>query len=127
MRILLDFDGTLCPDPCNTPPATPPALRAARVLRDLSAAGHTIIVLSCRAHGSAGEGWRARAAAREIAAYLRLHDVPFDEILTGKPHADAIIDERALAFDGDWRALGRLLRRGLRLFAARPRDGGEGP
>ncbi len=127
MRILLDFDGTLCPDPCGTPPATPPPPRAARVLRDLSAAGHTILILSCRAHGGSVEGWRARGAAREIAAYLRRHDLPFDEILTCKPHADAIIDERALAFDGDWRALGRLLRRGLRLFAARPPDGGGVP
>ncbi len=127
MRILLDFDGTLCPDGCGAPPETPPPPRAAEILRGLRAAGHTILVLSCRAHGAAGEGWRARAAAREIAAYLRLHDVPFDEILTSKPHADAVIDERALAFDGDWQAVGRLLRRGPRLFASPPPGAGDFP
>ncbi|NJN14357.1 MAG: hypothetical protein HC813_01550 [Planctomycetes bacterium] len=85
MRVLLDFDGTLCPDPCGSPPRTPPDPLAAEVLRELRTAGHTILVLSCRAHSPSPDGWRARAAVREIEAYLRRHEIPFDEILACKP------------------------------------------
>jgi len=111
LKVLVDFDGTLCPDPCSRPPVSPPSPDALAVLRRMHAAGHEIVILSCRAHAGAPDGWRARHAVREITAYLHRHDVPFDAILTNKPHCDAVIDMRATSFGGSWSRLARVFRR----------------
>jgi len=121
MKVLLDFDGTLCRDSSERPPRTPPAHAAVDFLRQLKAAGHEILVFSCRAHDSMPDGYRARHAQREVRGYLERYRIPYDAILTGKPHADLVIDERAVPFDGDWRVLTMMLRAGQRLRLPRSR------
>ncbi|WP_175345375.1 glycosyltransferase family 2 protein [Bradyrhizobium sp. ORS 375] len=34
--------------------------------------------------------------------WLRAHDIEFDELVFGKPHADVYIDDNALQFQGNW-------------------------
>ncbi|MHC4958697.1 MAG: hypothetical protein ACYTGN_09995 [Planctomycetota bacterium] len=116
MRILLDFDRTLCPDALDVRPTEPPPDAARTLLLRAREAGHEIVVLSARGRGFEYEGWRWRAARREIAEYLDRHDVPYDEIEIGCADGDVRIDTRAIAFDGKWSKLG--LSR-LRYFAPR--------
>ncbi len=106
MRILLDFEGTLCSDLSRPPPDA-----AVAVVTRLKADGHKVTILSSRAAGAMPDGWRARQAARQIAAYLDRHKIPYDEILTFKPRCDVVIDSRALPFDGSWARLAKRLRR----------------
>ena len=106
MRILLDFEGTLCANLSQPPPDA-----AVAVIMRLKAEGHRLTILSSRAAGSMPDGWRARQAARQIAAYLDRHRIPYDEILTSKPRCDLVIDSRAMPFDGSWAHLARQLRR----------------
>ena len=115
MKVLLDFDGTLCLDSCDRAPTTPPPRGAAKLIRGLKAVGHEIIVFSCRANSSMPGNYRARQAEREVRGYLEKFSIPFDSIITTKPHADVVIDERALPFDGDWVLLTAMLRAGQRL------------
>lgn len=124
MRVLLDFDGTLCRDACERSPMTPPANGAVDLIQRLKAAGHEIIVFSCRANNSMPDGYRARHARREVRGYLERYEIPYDAILTNKPHADIVIDEHALPFDGNWRLLATMLKAGqrLRLPAIRARS-----
>ena len=105
MRILLDFEGTLCPDLTQPPPDA-----AVAIVMRLKADGHKVTILSSRASGAMPDGWRARQAARQIAAYLDRHHIPYDEILTSKPRCDVVIDSRAVPFDGSWSRLAKLLR-----------------
>jgi hypothetical protein len=116
MRILLDFDNALCPDPVDVRPVAPPADEARKLLSRARDAGHEIVILSARGRGLEYEGWRWRAARREIAEYLDRHDVPYDEIEIGCADGDVRIDTRAIAFDGRWSKLGLSL---LRYFALR--------
>ena len=105
MRVLIDFDGTLCRDPSNRSPTSPPPRGAIDFVQQMKAAGHVIIVFSCRANDSMPDGYRARHAQREVRDYLERYGITYDEILTNKPHADLVIDEHAIAFDGNWRLL----------------------
>jgi len=96
MIIHVDFDGTLCPDPRRSQPVSPPVESVVDALREYHRRGDTIVVTSSRAGEAWAGGWKTRHAARLITTYLRRHDVPFDEVLVGRPPCDVILDRRAL-------------------------------
>jgi hypothetical protein len=90
LRLCFDLDGTLL-----TPPRVPgdwastrPVAANAALARAARAAGHTVIIHSARGADGAGAGAALAALAR--------FDIPFDEIIFGKPRADVYIDARSV-------------------------------
>jgi len=101
--IAVDLDGTIL---SYDPPAypglgepLPGVIEALTALRDI---GYRIIVHTCRLRGAPEE---VGAEAARIAAHLTERGVPFDELFlpgAGKPMAEWYIDDKAVAFRGDW-------------------------
>jgi len=96
MIIHVEFDGTLCPDARLSQPRTAPDEQVVAALRRYRRRGDTIVVTSPRAGESWSGGWKTRHAARLICAYLDRHQVPYDEVIVGRPHCDILIDKRAM-------------------------------
>lgn len=93
----VDFDGVLHDG--NAHHIGRPLPGAVTVLTDAKANGDTVIIHTCRARPSEtydGKYWRNTVA--EVADFLQMHKIPFDEITALKPHADVFLDDRALQF-----------------------------
>lgn len=102
--LCVDFDGTITEYERYRGRGVfdPPIPGAAETLRRLKAEGWRIII------------YTTRSETEEIAAYLQEHGIPFDGINEdeegpagvhpAKPAADAYVDDRAVAFRGDWEA-----------------------
>lgn len=108
MRICIDLDGVICRlrEPGQSYADLEPVPGAVEKLRELKAAGHTIIILTAR-HMKTCQGNVGLAVARQGAAtfdWLRRHGIEFDEIHFGKPHAQVYIDDNALRFES-WNAI----------------------
>jgi len=99
MRFCFDLDGTLLSEPrvpgdlatCEPIPA------AIALVRELHAAGHTIIITTSRGM-SLGRGMGAAVAEVGHATFATLTclNIPYDELHFGKPTADVYIDSRTL-------------------------------
>ncbi len=118
MRICLDVDGTLCElnsrhDDYET---VRPLPHAAESIRRLRAAGHYIILATARHMKTCGAnvGLVIARQGQTLIEWLHRHGIEYDELWFGKPHADLYLDDKAMAFQGNWYALGEkeLLRRG---------------
>jgi uncharacterized HAD superfamily protein len=92
MRLIIDLDGTICSEEKQFSRALATPLVGAQVaLQKLKSQGHTIIIYSART-------W----AEYEVTfAWLRDNQIPFDQLILGKPQGDYWIDDRALEFK-DW-------------------------
>jgi capsule biosynthesis phosphatase len=102
MRIAIDIDGTICElkKPEQSYADVAPLPGAAEKIRGLKAAGHYIILLTAR-HMKTCSGNVGMVVARQGAvlfSWLEEHDIPYDEIWFGKPHADVYIDDNGLRF-----------------------------
>ena len=109
MRLCIDIDGTLCHlrAPGEGYADVAPLPGAAERLRQWRREGHTVILATAR-HMKTCQGNPGMALARQGATlfdWLARHGFEYDEIWFGKPHADVYIDDNALRFEGDWRAL----------------------
>lgn len=93
--ILVDFDGTLATY-VGDPPKQPgtPIHGAKESLDKLKQDGWKIDIFSGRANFPEG--------VDQIKAWLSEHQIPYDDILIGKPKHTLIVDDSALAFNGDW-------------------------
>lgn len=90
--IAIDFDGTIH-DNYNPKPGMRmglPLPGAVRAVRDLKAAGHTIVIFTVRGDSLHVKDW------------LRYYNVPYDQVTNMKLPCDAYIDDRAIGFRGDW-------------------------
>lgn len=117
MRICLDVDGTLCElksrhDDYAT---VRPLPHAAEAIRQLRAAGHYVILATARHMKTCGAnvGLVVARQGPTLIEWLNRHGIEYDELWFGKPHADLYVDDKALAFSGNWYAMGQeeLLRR----------------
>lgn len=101
--VCVDYDGTLFPfGYLDADPEPLPG--AAEAMRRLQAHGYRIVVFTSRMSPTwlASTGHTAAEASERVAASLRRHGIPFDDITADKVPAAWYIDDRALRFDGDW-------------------------
>src|SRR5688572_18850256 len=96
--LAIDFDHTIC-DSSNIPEGHkmgPPLPGAVAALNKLKAAGHTIIIHTCRAN----DGAKAIKVVEDWLKYFNAsYDVVWSATLNGaKPVADVYIDDKGLHF-----------------------------
>jgi capsule biosynthesis phosphatase len=108
VRICIDLDGVICQLRRNgeTYETVEPVTGAVDAIRQLRAAGHCIIVYTAR-HMKTCDGNVGEVLARQGRAtfeWLARHEVEYDEIHFGKPHADVYIDDNAVRFES-WQAI----------------------
>jgi UDP-N-acetylglucosamine diphosphorylase / glucose-1-phosphate thymidylyltransferase / UDP-N-acetylgalactosamine diphosphorylase / glucosamine-1-phosphate N-acetyltransferase / galactosamine-1-phosphate N-acetyltransferase len=117
VRICLDVDGTLCELKSRQDDyaAVRPLPHAAESIRKLRAAGHYVILATARHMKTCGAnvGLVVARQGQTLIEWLNRHGIEYDELWFGKPHADLYVDDKAMAFQGNWYALGEeeLLRR----------------
>lgn len=102
MRICIDLDGVICRlrEPGQDYADLQPVDGAVEKLRQLKAAGHYLIINTAR-HMKTCQGNVGLVVARKGAVtldWLARHEVPYDEIHFGKPHAQVYIDDNAWRF-----------------------------
>lgn len=91
MRIIVDLDGTICSEEKTYSRClATPKEGAVETLKKLRAQGTTIIIYSART-------WMEYEMTKD---WLDKHNVPYDQIVLGKPIGDYWIDDRAIAFEG---------------------------
>lgn len=98
--IAVDFDGTLFVNEDDDSLSLVPG--AKEFMDALEAAGHTIVVHTCRVTEARNENEKLR-----IIKFLELamdnHHLPYDSIYPGgKLIADAYVDDRSVEFRGNW-------------------------
>ena len=104
-RIVIDMDGTLTHDQAGVSyAAKPPRTEVIVRLREYRAAGFTITVFTARnMRTHAGNlGLINLHTMPGVIEWLNRHDVPFDEVLVGKPWCGTdgfYVDDRALRPD----------------------------
>mgnify|MGYP000868808787 CR=1 FL=1 len=102
MRICLDLDGVVCElkQEGQTYADVAPLPGAIAKIRQLKAAGHTVILHTAR-HMKTCQGNPGMVIARvgQITLdWLARHEIPYEEIHFGKPWAHVYIDDNALRF-----------------------------
>jgi capsule biosynthesis phosphatase len=104
-RIVIDLDGTLTQDEPGVPyPEKAPRPEVIAKLREYREAGFAITISTARNMRtySGNTGLINIHTLPGIIEWLRLHDVPFDEVLVGKPWCGVegfYVDDRALRPD----------------------------
>ena len=103
MRICIDLDGVICRlrGPGESYADLQPLPGAVAKLSQLKAAGHYIIILTAR-HMKTCNGNVGQVIARQGAVtleWLKRHQIEYDELHFGKPHAQVYIDDNALRFE----------------------------
>jgi UDP-N-acetylglucosamine diphosphorylase / glucose-1-phosphate thymidylyltransferase / UDP-N-acetylgalactosamine diphosphorylase / glucosamine-1-phosphate N-acetyltransferase / galactosamine-1-phosphate N-acetyltransferase len=120
MRICLDVDGTLCElkGPHDDYADVRPIPHAAEAIRSLRAAGHYVILATARHMNTCGAnvGMVVARQGPTLLEWLTRHGIDYDELWFGKPHADLYLDDKAMAFSGNWYRLSQeaILRSGDR-------------
>lgn len=96
--IAIDFDGVIhsYTSPWTQPEdiADPPVAGAAEGMKILQDMGYRIIIFSARARTAGG--------VLAMTEYLEKHGIPYNEIDSVKPTAQAYLDDRGIRFDGNW-------------------------
>ena len=108
MRICIDLDGVICRlrEPGQNYADLEPVSGAVEKLRQLKDAGHYIILCTAR-HMKTCQGNVGQVVARQGAVtleWLARHNIEYDEIHFGKPHAQVYIDDNGLRFES-WNSI----------------------
>ena len=99
--ICVDVDDTLCVtvnrDYANSEPIQPMIEK----VRHAKAAGWQVVLYTARGQGRSEGQWQtvAEEVKREIAAFCERHNVPYDDIVLGKPWARWYVDDKAIRPD----------------------------
>jgi uncharacterized HAD superfamily protein len=96
---MIDLDGVICTEERTFErPLAEPIPGAQEALRQLRAAGHTVIIYTAR-------NWPEYRVTKK---WLDDHGIEFDGLQMGKPVADVWIDDRAVPFTNWKDVLARL-------------------
>ncbi len=113
MRICIDLDGTICHTRTEFQhySEVEPIEGAISSLQNLKSQGHYIIIYTARhmktCNGNIGE--IVAKQGKTLLEWLEKHQIPYDELLFGKPFADIYIDDKALKFE-NWNKLNNSLK-----------------
>lgn len=111
-RFCFDLDGTICENKKGeeTYEDVLPKPGAVKYLKDLKENGHYIIILTARnmATHNNNVGKIIAKQGPIVIEWLKKYDIPYDELLFGKPNADYFIDDKGIAFT-DFESLRTLL------------------
>ncbi len=103
MRVCVDLDGTICElSPDGDYARARPLPGAREALRELRRRGAYIIIYTARrmrTHN--GDLAKVCADIGDLTvSWLKEHDIPYDEIIFGKPYANVYIDDLGHRFTG---------------------------
>ena len=89
MRLIIDLDGTICTEEKTFSRTLAKPIKGAKeALRKLRNRQHTIIIYSARS-------WSEYEMTIQ---WLKDNQIPYDQVILGKPVGDYWIDDRALRF-----------------------------
>jgi capsule biosynthesis phosphatase len=102
MRIVVDLDGTICHlrHQDESYSQVQPVPGAVASLKRLKEEGHEIIIYTAR-NMKTQQGNTGKVIANigsTTMDWLKKHQVPYDEIIFGKPYGDLYIDDLAVPF-----------------------------
>ena len=104
MKICIDVDGVLCElrRPEQTYAELQPVPGAVEKMNSLKQAGHYLILCTARhmATCNANVGMVVARQGKTLLDWLAKHNIPYDEIWFGKPHADVYLDDNGVRFTG---------------------------
>lgn len=87
-----DMDNTICTSIRRNHPEdilkVKPRENVIKIMRELKNKGHEILIFTRR--NACGKN-----ARKLTIQWLRKHDIPYDKLITNKPHFDILIDDRA--------------------------------
>ncbi|PZD95303.1 capsular biosynthesis protein [Paenibacillus sambharensis] len=116
MRIVIDLDGTLCGlrQEGQTYADVLPLEGAVEAVKQLKAEGHTIIIHTARNMKTTGGNVGGAIANIGLTTqrWLERFEVPYDELVFGKPYGHLYIDDLAHQFQGWEHALTAVKRKG---------------
>ena len=91
--IAFDLDGTLCEHIRYNHPEdilrVKPKEKKVNDLKELKSRGHTIIIFTRRGVLKTGRKLTKK--------WLAMHDIPYDKLITRKPHWDVLVDDRVMS------------------------------
>jgi len=102
MKICVDLDGTIARNKTEDQSyeEVEPLPLASASLNNLKSKGVYIIIYTARNMGTCDNNL-GRVIARQaglVTEWLEKHDIPYDELLFGKPNVDYFIDDKGLTF-----------------------------
>ncbi len=101
-RICFDLDGTLCENkkPGQEYKDVLPMPGAVEYLKQLKEQGHYVIIMTARNMVTYNNnvGQIIANQAPIVIDWLKKYDMPYDELLFGKPHADFFVDDKGIQF-----------------------------
>lgn len=108
MRICIDLDGVICElrRPGQRYSDLKPVSGAVEKIQALRRAGHLVTIYTAR-HMRTCSGNVGQVLARQgmtTLRWLEQHQIEFDEIHFGKPHADIYLDDNGMRFVG-WQSI----------------------
>lgn len=102
MKISIDVDGVLCElrRPDQSYADLQPLPGAVAKMQRLKQAGHYLILCTARhmATCNSNVGLVVARQGKTLLDWLAKHEIPYDELWFGKPHADVYIDDNAYRF-----------------------------
>ena len=103
MRYCFDLDGTLCHNKKEgeTYKDVLPIDGAWDFLKELKRKGHYIIIYTAR-NMATYDGCIGKIIKHQlpiIQEWLKKYDMPYDELIVGKPNADYFIDDKGVKFE----------------------------
>lgn len=106
MRICFDLDGTICENRTGTMTYADvkPLPDAVETLQRLKNNGHYIIIHTARhMRTHAGNPGKILANLEYLYKWLREWNIPYDELLIGKPDVDVFVDDKGFHHE-NWKS-----------------------
>tara|TARA_R110000744_G_C19008790_1_gene522723 strand:+ start:185 stop:544 length:360 start_codon:yes stop_codon:yes gene_type:complete len=105
MRICVDLDGTIAQNKKNNEDysSVKPVPFAVQALNNLKKQGFYIIIYTARHMGTCNNNVGKVIALQGLTTinWLNKYQIPYDELLFGKPNVDYFIDDKGIGFE-DW-------------------------